>query len=114
MLCEDLEAGEGGSRGIVCISTCQCQRHRDAALIPVSGRSSGVENGNPLKYACLENSMDRGAWWATVYGVARVGHDLGTKPPRFQISREWQTNQSSTLRELAFQWQLELITTPRV
>ena len=80
----------------------------------MSGRSPGEGNGNPLQDSCLENPMDRGAWRATVYGVARVGHDLGTKPPRFQISREWQTNQSSTLRELAFQWQLELITTPRV
>ena len=58
--------------------------------------------------------MDSGAWQAIVHGVTRVGHNLGTKPPRFQISREWQTNQSSALRELAFQWQLELITPPRV
>ena len=35
---------------------------RDAALIPGSGRSSGVGNGNPLQYSCLENPMDRGAW----------------------------------------------------
>ena len=34
-----------------------------------------------LQYSCLENPMDRGAWWATVHGVARVGHDLSTKPP---------------------------------
>ena len=33
------------------------------------GRSSGERNGNPLQYSCLENSMDRGAWWATVHGV---------------------------------------------
>ena len=33
--------------------------------IPVSGRSLGEGNGNPLQYSCLENSMDRGAWWAT-------------------------------------------------
>ena len=35
----------------------------------------GVGNGNPLQYSCLENSMDRGAWWATVHGVARVRHN---------------------------------------
>ena len=35
-------------------------------LIPVLGRSPGVGNGNLLQYSCLENSMDRGAWWATV------------------------------------------------
>ena len=40
-------------------------------LIPGSGRSPGVGNGNPLQYACLENSVDRGAWWATVHGTAK-------------------------------------------
>ena len=39
----------------------------DLALIPVSGRSPGEGNGNPLQYSCLENSMDRGAWWAGLY-----------------------------------------------
>ena len=38
-------------------------------------------NGNLLQYSCLENPMDRGAWWATVHRVTRVGHDLATKPP---------------------------------
>ena len=37
----------------------------DAGLIPGSGRSPGEENGNLLQYACLENSMDKGAWWST-------------------------------------------------
>ena len=39
----------------------------DLGLIPESGRSPGEGNGNPLQYSCLENSMDRGAWWATVH-----------------------------------------------
>ena len=39
--------------------------------IPGSGRSRGGENGNPLQYSCLENSMDRGVWWATVYRVTK-------------------------------------------
>ena len=39
---------------------------------PVSGRSPGEGNGNPLLYSCLESSMDRGAWQATVYGVAKI------------------------------------------
>ena len=39
----------------------------------------GEGNGSPLQYCCLENPMDRGAWQATVHGVARVGHDLATK-----------------------------------
>ena len=42
---------------------------RDAGLIPGSGRSPGEMNGYPLQESCLENSMDRGAWWATVHGV---------------------------------------------
>ena len=53
----------------------------ELGLIPGSGRSPGEGNGNPLQYSCLENPMDRGAWWATVHGVARVRHDLATKPP---------------------------------
>ena len=44
---------------------------RDPGLIPGSGRSPGEGNGNPLQYSCLENPMDRGAWWATVHGVAK-------------------------------------------
>ena len=38
----------------------------DVSSVPGSGRSPGVGNGNALQYSCLENSMDRGAWWATV------------------------------------------------
>ena len=45
----------------------------DSGSIPGSGRFPGEENGNPLQYSCLENSMDRGAWWATVHGVAKIG-----------------------------------------
>ena len=48
----------------------------DLGSIPGSGRSLGEGNGNPLQYSCLENPMDRGAWQATVHGVARVRHDL--------------------------------------
>ena len=51
------------------------------AMIPRLGRSPVEGNGSSLQYSCLENPMDRGAWWATVCGVARVGHDLVTKPP---------------------------------
>ena len=47
----------------------------DIGLIPGSGRSSGEEDSNPLQYSCLENPMDRGAWPATVHGVAK---ELGT------------------------------------
>ena len=41
----------------------------DAGMIPVSGRLPGGGCSNPLQYSCLENFMDRGAWWATVHGV---------------------------------------------
>ena len=44
---------------------------RNAGLIPGLGRSPRVGNGNPLQYSCLENSMDRGVWQATVHGVAK-------------------------------------------
>ena len=44
---------------------------RDTGSIPGSGRSPGEGNGNPLQYSCLENPMDRGAWWATAHGVTK-------------------------------------------
>ena len=43
----------------------------DPGSIPGSGRSPGEGNGNSLQYSCLENLMDRGAWWATVHGVSK-------------------------------------------
>ena len=43
----------------------------DAGLIPESGRSPGGGHTHPLKYSCLENPKDRGAWWATVHKVAK-------------------------------------------
>ena len=56
----------GGSDGKA--SACNAG---DPSSIPGSGRSPGKGNGNPLQYSCLENPMDRGAWWATVHGVAK-------------------------------------------
>ena len=47
----------------------------DRGSIPGSRRSPGGGHGNPLQYSCLENSMNRGAWWVTVHGSQRVGHD---------------------------------------
>ena len=55
-------------------STCNVEIHG-------LGRSPGEGNGNLLQYYCLENPMDRAAWQATVYGVARVRHDLENKSP---------------------------------
>ena len=59
---------------------------REVSLIPASGRFPGGGNGTPLQYSCLGNPADRGAWWAAVSGVTRVGHDLVTEPP----NRSWQ------------------------
>ena len=53
-------------------STCNVE---DPGFIPGSRRSPGKGNGNPLQYSCLENPMDRGAWWATVHDWQRVGYD---------------------------------------
>ena len=53
----------------------------DTGSIPGSGRSPGRGRGNPVQYSCLENPMDREAWWSTIHGVTRVGHDLATKQP---------------------------------
>ena len=44
---------------------------KDVDSTPGSGRSPGKGNGNPLQYYCLENPLDRGAWWDTVHGVAK-------------------------------------------
>ena len=53
-------------------STCHCRRHKRSGLIPGLGTSPGGGNGNPLQHSCLENSMDRTAWWATVHGVTKI------------------------------------------
>ena len=44
---------------------------KDMSLIPEPGRSPGGGHGNPLQYSCLENPMDRRAWWATVHGITK-------------------------------------------
>ena len=64
----------------------------DLGSIPGSGRSPREGNGNPLLYSCLANPMDRGTWQATVLEVARVRHDLVTKPPPPPISNEKSEN----------------------
>ena len=54
---------------------------RDTGLIPGSGRPPGIQNGNPLQYSCLENSMARGAWWSTVHGVRNSQTQLSSQAP---------------------------------
>ena len=50
------------------LPTMRETRVRSPGPIPGAGRSPGEENGNPLQYSCLENSMGGGVWWATVHG----------------------------------------------
>ena len=65
---------QGFPRGLDCKeSACSA---RDPGLIPGLGGSSGEGNGNPLQCFCLENSVDRGVWWATVHGVSKSGIQL--------------------------------------
>ena len=59
-------------------STCQCRDMGVAGLTPVSERSPREGNGNLLQYSCLENSMDRGSWQATVNGVSKSQTRLST------------------------------------
>ena len=78
---------------------CQCRRRRDVGSIPGSGRSPGRGNGSPLQYSCLGNALDRGAWWASLWGrkesdtTERLrlsysgGHSLGPLP----LAASWLT-----------------------
>ena len=59
----------------------------DMGSIPGSRRSPGVGNGNPLQYSCLENSMDRGAWWATVHGFTKSGTGLKDEAGKHAVLR---------------------------
>ena len=78
----------GGSAGKE--SACKAG---DTGSIPGSGRSTGEGNGYPLQYSCLENSMDRGAWWVQSMGSQRVWHDWVNNSflaPRFLFSdQKW-------------------------
>ena len=58
---------------------------RDADSTPGSGRSPGGEYGNPLQSSCLENPMDRGAWWATVHGLQELDRTEMTKQTHGEI-----------------------------
>ena len=57
-------------------SACNAEDEGEVGLILGSGRFPGEGNGNPLQYSCLENPMGRGAWQATVHGVAKSGTQL--------------------------------------
>ena len=59
---------------------------RDAGSIPGLGRSPEGKHGNPLQYSCLENLTDKGAWWATVHGVAKGQTQLSRHKTRRGVS----------------------------
>ena len=67
----------------------------DLGSIPELGRSYGEGSGNPLQYSCLENSKDRGDWWATVHGVKRVRHDWRTNTFTFSFVK-WEHIEDSS------------------
>ena len=60
---------------------------RDEGSIAGSGRSLGQESGDPLQYSCLGNSMDRGACWATVHGVAKTWLQLSERAHKQEMAR---------------------------
>ena len=63
----------------------------DLGLIPGPGRSSREGSGNLHQYSCLENSIDRGAWWAPVHGVTKIGHGWVTNTFTFTLIHFGQT-----------------------
>ena len=68
-------------------------------LIPGSGRSPGGGNGNSLRYSCLENSMDRWPWWATIHEMANSWTQLSTST-RDHRKRNWVSNRSFQVTQL--------------
>ena len=70
---------------------------RNLGSIPGSGRYPGEGNGNPLQYSCLENHMDRGAWWATVHGVAKSWTQLSNFTFHFHALKKEMATHSSVL-----------------
>ena len=70
----------------------------DTSSIPGSGRAPGGGNGNPLQYFCLENPMDRGAWWAIVRGVAKNRTQLNTHTQYAFVQQMKQGQVTSALR----------------
>ena len=70
---------------------------RDMGLIPESGRSPKIRNGNSLQYSCLENSTDRGAWWATVHGFAKRQMLLSTHTHTHIVAETFLSRGTKTL-----------------
>jgi len=73
MSCRGFPSGSAGKE-----SACNAGDTGDAGSIPGLGRSPGGENGNPLQNSCLDNPMNRGAWWAAVQRVTKSQAQLST------------------------------------
>ena len=74
-------------------SSCQNRRHGRHGFNPLVGRSPRVGNGNPFQYSCLENSMDREAWWNTIHGVAKTPTQLSKhEHSLWKIHPNWVTD----------------------
>ena len=72
-ICESILPQMGASQVVLVVKNLPASAGdmRDAGPIPGLGRSHGGEHGNPLHYSCLENPLDRGAWWAIAYRAAK-------------------------------------------
>ena len=78
---------------------------RDMRLVSGSGRSPGVGNVNPLPYSCLENSMDRGAWGATVHGVAKESNTTEHTHVQNRIYMQEIALENDTRKKTLFYWE---------
>ena len=82
---------------------CQCRDVRDRGLVLGSGRSPEGTHGNPLQYSCLENPMDRGAWWVRVHG----GHTESDTPEAMHVAPTcaiWKVKVELQFRCFCFCW----------
>ena len=74
-----IERPSNWGSGLPCWLICmKPPANSEYSINPLSGRSPGGGNGNPLWYSCLGNAMDSGAWWAVLHGVSKVRHNLVT------------------------------------
>ena len=83
----------GCRNDLVSLHLCQYLVYQYFFTLPSGSHDVGEGNGTPLQSSCLENPMDRGAWWAAVHGVARVRHDWATSLSLFTFMhwrRKWQ------------------------
>ena len=98
--CEGFPGGTVGTN-----ARAKARDARSVGLIPGTGRSPEEGNGNPLQYCCLRNPMDRGAWQATVRGVAKSWTQLSSytqPPPHCQLSHPLECVQMTALPEMTY------------